>query len=119
MHVVNRVSSFHREQQSLLLQPNITDPNVVTAMFAIKTAWKKLMDVPLPSLCRDSWKKVARRGTELATAQCATIRLKLFKIGALIRITVRKVWIALSSGCPYAGLFCRVHAQLAALPLRC
>jgi hypothetical protein len=65
------------------------------------------------------FRRLGLQGTELATAQCATIRLKLFKIGALIRITVRKVWIALSSGCPYAGLFCRIHAQLAALPLRC
>jgi Transposase DDE domain group 1 len=59
------------------------------------------------------------QGTELTTAQCATFRLKLFTIGALIRITVRKVWIALRSRCPYAGLFCRIHARLAALPLRC
>ena len=31
-------------------------------------------------------------GSEFAMAQCATIRLKLLKIGALIRLTVRKVW---------------------------
>jgi hypothetical protein len=54
------------------------------------------------------------RGTELARAQCDTIRLKLLKIGALIRITVRKVWFALASGYPYAELFARVHAQLQA-----
>jgi hypothetical protein len=65
------------------------------------------------------FRRLGLQGTELATAQCATIRLKLFKIGALIRITVRKVWISLSSGCPYAGLFCQIHARLAALPLRC
>jgi Transposase DDE domain group 1 len=39
-------------------------------------------------------------GTELAKAQCATIRLKLLKIGALIRITVRKVWVSLAGGYP-------------------
>ena len=32
--------------------------------------------------------------TELAKAQCATIRLKLLEIGALIHITVRKVGLA-------------------------
>ena len=37
-------------------------------------------------------------GSELAQAQCDTIRLKLLKIGAQIRITVRNVWIALSLG---------------------
>ena len=35
-------------------------------------------------------------GTELAKAQCDTIRLKLFKIGAQIRVSVRKVWISFS-----------------------
>ena len=31
-------------------------------------------------------------GTEMATAQCGTIRLKLFKTGARIRLSVGKVW---------------------------
>lgn len=55
-------------------------------------------------------------GTELAEAQCETIRLKLLKIGALVRVTVRKVWVKLSSSCPYAEVFRRVHARLAELP---
>jgi Transposase DDE domain group 1 len=60
-------------------------------------------------------------GTELAQAQCQTIRLKLLKIGALVRVTVRKVWVKLSSSSPYAATFPRVHANLARLrpPLRC
>jgi hypothetical protein len=52
-------------------------------------------------------------GTELAEAQCQTIRLKLLKMGALVRVTVRKVWVKLSSGSPYAAVFRRVHANLA------
>jgi Transposase DDE domain group 1 len=51
-------------------------------------------------------------GTELANAQCRTIRLKLLKIGAQIRVTVRKVWISLAESYPYAGLFARVIALL-------
>jgi hypothetical protein len=47
-------------------------------------------------------------GTELEKAQCGTIRLKLLKISALIRVTVRKVWVSLSSGYPHAALFARV-----------
>jgi hypothetical protein len=60
--------------------------------------------------------------TELAEAQCQTIRLKLLKIGALVRVTVRKVWVKLSSGSPYAAVFRKVHARLAGFPpfvLRC
>jgi hypothetical protein len=57
-------------------------------------------------------------GTELAKAQCSTIRLKLLKIGALIRITVRKVWVSLAGGYPYVTLFRQVHQKLMAMPLR-
>lgn len=51
-------------------------------------------------------------GTELEKAQCGTIRRKLLKIGAQIRVTVRKVWVSLSSGYPHAALFIRVLATL-------
>ena len=64
-------------------------------------------------------RRLALAGTPLARAQCQTIRLTLLKIGARLRITVRKVWLALASGCPHAALFARVHATLRALPLRC
>jgi hypothetical protein len=63
-------------------------------------------------------RRLGLEGTELAKAQCATIRLKLLKIGALIRITVRKVWVSLASGYPYAELFRQIHAKLSALPLK-
>ena len=53
-------------------------------------------------------RRTALAGTELAHAQCGTIRLKLLKIGAQIRVTVRKVWISLAEGYPYAALFARV-----------
>jgi len=59
------------------------------------------------------------QGTELAKAQCTTIRLKLLKIGALIRISVRKVWISLAGGYPYVELFRQVHEKLLAMPLKC
>jgi len=36
-------------------------------------------------------RRLERQGTELATAQAATLRLRLFKISALVRVTVRKV----------------------------
>ena len=57
-------------------------------------------------------RRVGLKGTDLAKAQCHTIRLKLLKIGAQIRITVRKVWIALAEGYPYARLFAQVHKNL-------
>jgi hypothetical protein len=68
-------------------------------------------------------RRLALAGTALARAQCQTIRLTLLKIGARVRVTTRKVWLALASGCPHAALFARVHATLVSLPvappLRC
>jgi len=70
-------------------------------------------------LLMQALRRLGLRGTELAQAQCATIRLKLLKLGALIRITLRRVWLALASGYPYLDLFRQVYAQLRAAPLRC
>ena len=43
--------------------------------------------------------------TELARATCETIRLKLFKIGALVQVRVRRVWVRLSRAYPLATFF--------------
>jgi len=59
-------------------------------------------------------RRMALAGTELEKAQCGTIRLKLLKIGAQVRVTVRKIWVSLAEGYPYAALFARVLAQLEA-----
>jgi hypothetical protein len=61
-------------------------------------------------------RRLGLAGTALTSAQCQTIRLKLLKIGALVRVTVRKVWVHLASSCPYAEVFRRVHANLVRLP---
>jgi hypothetical protein len=61
-------------------------------------------------------RRLGLQGTELAQAQCDTIRLKLFKIGAQIEVTVRKVWISFSESYPYLNLFQRVFARLQQIP---
>ncbi len=61
-------------------------------------------------------RRLGLQGTELAQAQCDTIRLKLFKIGAQIRISVRKIWISFSESCPYLSLFQKVFARLRQMP---
>jgi hypothetical protein len=57
-------------------------------------------------------RRIGLAGTEWEKAQCGTIRRKLLKIGAQIRVTVRKVWISLAGGYPHAALFARVLATL-------
>ena len=50
--------------------------------------------------------------TPLAQARCDTIRLKLLKIGALIQVTVRRVWFSLAEGYPYQTIFTQVFDNL-------
>ena len=67
-------------------------------------------------------RRLGLKGTKLAKAQCDTIRLKLLKIGAQIKVTVRKVWVSLSESYPYQQLFKQVYENLRRLcpiPLRC
>jgi len=61
-------------------------------------------------------RRLGLQGTEMAQAQCQTIRLKLLKIGAQIRVTVRKVWLSLAAGYPFARIFAEVYHNLKSLP---
>jgi Transposase DDE domain group 1 len=70
-------------------------------------------------LLMQALRRLGLTGTELAKAQCNTVRLKLLKIGAQIRITVRKIWVSLSTGYPYLELFRQVHRNLEVTALRC
>jgi hypothetical protein len=54
------------------------------------------------------------RGTELERAQAGTIRLKLLKVGALVRVSVRRVVLSLSAASPVRDLFARIAARLRA-----
>jgi hypothetical protein len=64
-------------------------------------------------------RRLGLKETDLAHAQCQTIRLKLLKIGAQIRVTVRNIWISLAQGYPYADMFATVFRNLQTLPMRC
>jgi Transposase DDE domain group 1 len=50
--------------------------------------------------------------TQFAQATCGTIRLKLLKLGALVRISVRRIKVAMASACPYQNEFRLAHALL-------
>jgi hypothetical protein len=57
-------------------------------------------------------RRLGLRATELANAQAATIRLRLLKIGAVVRVTVRRISISLPRSYPWPDLFARVHQAL-------
>jgi Transposase DDE domain group 1 len=46
-------------------------------------------------------RRIGLRHTQFATATCGTIRLKLLRIGAQVRRSVRRIKIAMTSACPY------------------
>jgi hypothetical protein len=68
----------------------------------------------LQALRRRGW-----QGTELAKAPGTTRRLKRLKSGALLRISVRKVWVSRVGGDPSQDLFRHVYTPLQTVPLSC
>jgi hypothetical protein len=58
-------------------------------------------------------RRIGLHDTAFANATCGTIRLKLLKIGALVRISVRRIKVALASACPAAQDWSRAAIRLA------
>jgi hypothetical protein len=63
-------------------------------------------------------RRLGLQGTSTARAQCGTIRLKLLKIGARIRVIASKIWISMARGCPSAEVFGEVFRNLEQVALR-
>ena len=61
-------------------------------------------------------RRLGLAGTAYAKAQCTTIRARLLKISARIRVTVRKVWLSFSETCPYASDVAQILAHLRHYP---
>jgi hypothetical protein len=57
-------------------------------------------------------RRLGLKGTELEKAQASTIRTRLLKIGAQVRVSVRRVYLAMAASYPWASLFAQVHANL-------
>jgi len=57
-------------------------------------------------------RRLGLKATELARAQVSTIRTKLLKIGAQVRISVRKVWLSMASSYPWQRLYEQVWSNL-------
>jgi hypothetical protein len=63
-----------------------------------------------------SLREMGLKGTKMEKAQCGTIREKLFKIGAQIVVTVRRIWIHYSEAYPLQSLFDRIMENLRRYP---
>ena len=60
----------------------------------------------------DTLRRIGLRFTQFADASAQTIRLKLLKLGALVRTSIRRVHFAIASGCPNKDEFALAHFYL-------
>ena len=67
-------------------------------------------------LLLERFRALALRGTEWAAATAGTIRVRLLKVGALVRVSVRRVQVQLSRAFPLAAVLAQAHRALRALP---
>jgi hypothetical protein len=89
-------------------------------LFADRTSchrwWPNQLRLLLSSLAyvlMETIRRLGLKGTELAQAQCGTIRLKLFKIGAIVLRNTRRIRLHLCAACPSQRLFFLVARRLA------
>jgi len=93
-------------------------------LFADRTSTKKIQSnqvrlyfSSLAYILIQTLRRIGLVNTEMAKAQSDTIRLKLLKIGARVRVTVRKVWISFAEGYPYKKIFKQVINNMLKIPI--
>lgn len=74
--------------------------------------WLSTVAGLLQTLLLHLFQELGLKGTEMAKAQCGTIRLKLLKIGAQVKISVRRIVVAFAVGYPYQRIFAQVYENL-------
>lgn len=91
-------------------------------LFADRTSchnwWANQFRLLLSSLAYtilERFRALALKNTQFAKAQCGTIRLKLLKIGAVVRSNTRKIYVSLSNAYPYKSEFTIICENIAAL----
>ena len=94
-------------------------------LFAARTSTKKMHSnqvrlyfSSLAYVLVQALRRLGLADTEMAKAQCDTIRLKLLKIGARVRVTVRKVWVSFAEGYPYKTIFAQVLRNIENIPIK-
>ena len=60
----------------------------------------------------EALRRLGLKDTEWAQAQVNTIRLKLFKIGAMVRLSVRRIVLRMSSAYPWKDIDARAFHTL-------
>jgi hypothetical protein len=63
----------------------------------------------------EALRRIGLKGTEMENAQCNTIRLRLLKIGGLVRTTVRWITVSLAGAYPYRLIFAAAYSNIRSL----
>jgi hypothetical protein len=71
-----------------------------TSAAAMRTNQLRLSPASMAYVLICALRRIGLKHTEFAKASCGKIRLKLLKIGALIKISVRRIKVAMASGLP-------------------
>ena len=85
-----------------------------TSTATLKANQLRLWFASMAYVLVNSLRRLALQATDLANASCGTLRRKLFKIGALVTISVHRIKLAMASGCPYKAVFATAHRALCA-----
>ena len=85
-----------------------------TSAWSMRANQLRLWFASMAYVLVESLRRIGLQATDLADATCGSIRRKLFKIGALVTISVRRIKLAMASGCPYKAVFATAHRALVA-----
>jgi len=94
-----------KEQQLMLFADRTSCHDFLANQFRL------LLSAAAYVLC-EAVRRLGLAGTEMARAQVSTIRLRLFKVAAMVQLSVRRVYLRLASGFPLQELFALVLRRL-------
>ena len=89
-----------------------------TSTRALRSNQLRLWFAAMAYVLMEALRRIALPATRLAQATAGTIRLKLLKIGALVRLSVRRVTVQMASGHPWQRDWAIAHAALDAAAAR-
>ena len=88
-----------------------------TSSYSARANQLRLWFSSIAYILLDTLRLFGLAGTAWAKAQCGTIRLKLLKIGAVVKVSVRRLVIGFSSAYPWKELWTQMMANLRAVPV--
>lgn len=88
-----------------------------TSSEAIRSNQLRLWFSSVAYVLMNALRRLVLKATEFARAQCCTIRNKILKIGAQVRVRVRRILVSFASGYPYQNIFQSALSRLCVLKL--